>query len=152
LSSLQENDVLTKVSSDAPAKAAPRPNWAVAITSFLFILLQSFCTFAMAVSGVRVVIGVGALAGAFGLIRPFVWFHHPIYRIPMMVIALGGSVLNLYFIWRIRSLRARPASQWRMAPVTPKQLRSENFQVALSIITLVLIAAEEIGHIIFHGL
>jgi hypothetical protein len=152
LSSLQENDVLTKTSSDAPAKAAPRPNWVVAITSFFFILLQSFCTFAMAVSGVRVAIGVGALAGAVGLIRPFVWFHHDIYRIPMMVIALGGSMLNLYFIWRIRSLRARPASQWRMAPVTPKQLRSENFQVILSIITLVLIAAEEITHIIYHGL
>jgi hypothetical protein len=152
LSSLQENEALTEAPSNVPAKAAPRPNWAVAITSFLFILLQSFCTFAMAVSGVRVVIGVGALAGAIGLIRPLTWFHHDLYRIPMMVIALGGSVLNLYFIWRIRNLRARPASQWRMTPVAPKQIRSENFQVTLSIITLVLIAAEEIGHIIFHGL
>ena len=139
-------------STPTTVKAAPRANWAVAVTSFLFILLQSFCTFAMAVSGVRVVIGVGALAGAVGLIRPFVGFHADLYRIPMMVIALGGSVLNLYFIWRIRSLRARPASQWRMAPVSSKQLRSENFQIALSIITLVLIAAEEITHIIYHGL
>ncbi|QMV20336.1 hypothetical protein GOB94_09565 [Granulicella sp. 5B5] len=135
--------------SDAlPARA----HWSVAITSFLFILLQSFCTFAMAVSGVRAVIGVGALAGAVGLIRPIVWFHHDIYRIPMMVLALGGSVLNLYLIQRIRSLRARPSSQWRMAAPTRHQLRSENFQIVLSVITLVLLAVEQIGHFIYHGI
>ena len=146
LSSLQENDVLTKVSSDAPAKAAPRPNWAVAITSFLFILLQSFCTFAMAVSGVRVVIGVGALAGAVGLIRPIVWFHHDLYRIPMMVLALAGSLLNLVVLWQVWRLRIRPASAWRQQPVSRKKIASEWLQFTLSILTLLLLSAEFIAH------
>lgn len=142
-----------KAHATLDAEAPPaRAHWSVTLTSFFFILLQSFCTFAMAVSGVRAVIGVGALAGAVGLIRPIVWFHHDIYRIPMMVLALGGSVLNLYFISRIRTLRARPSSQWRMTAPTPRQLRSENFQIALSIVTLVLLAAEEIAHLVYHGL
>ncbi len=151
MSSLRENEALTKASSDASAKAAPRPSWAISITSLLFILLQSACTFVMAVSGVRVLIGLSALAAAAGLGRPASGFHANIYRIPMMVLALGGALLNLYMIWRIRSLRARPSSQWRMAPVGPGKIRSENFQIALSIITLILVAAEQITHLIVHN-
>jgi hypothetical protein len=141
--------------TETPAFSAlepPRANWAVTLSSFFLILLQSFCTFAMAVSGFRLFLGAGALAGAFGLIRPFIPFHANIYRVPMMVIALGGSVLNLYFIWRIRSLRARPASQWRVVAPTTEQLRSENFQIALAVVTLVLLVVEEAGHMVFHGL
>lgn len=138
--------------NEAPTPVAARPNWAVGVTSFFFVLLQNICAFAMAVSSVRAVIGVGALAGAMGLIQPYFRFHADIYRIPMMVLALGGSLLNLYLIWRIRSLRARPSSQWRMAPPTPGQLRSENFQIALSIVTLALFTLEESLHIRFHGL
>ena len=132
--------------------AAPRPRWGLGITSFLFILLQSACTFVMAVSGVRVVIGLTALAAAAGLHRPAGGFHADAIRIPMMLIALGGSVLNLYMVWRVRSLRARPSSQWRMTPATPKTVRAENFQIALSIITLVLLLAEYLTHRIVHGL
>jgi hypothetical protein len=37
------------------------------------------------------------------------------------------------------------------APVTPKQLRSENLQIVLAILTLLLVAAECITHQIVHG-
>lgn len=132
--------------------AAPLPRWGIGITSFLFILLQSACTFVMAVSGIRVVIGLTALAAAAGLHRPAGGFHADAIRIPMMFIALGGSLLNLYMVWRIRSLRARPSSQWRMATVTPRTVRSENFQIALSVVTLVLLLAEYLTHRIVHGI
>ena len=91
----------------------------VGITSFLFILLQSACTAVMAISGVRVIIGLGALAAAAGLNRPASGFHADAIRIPMMAIAVIGSFINLYVIWRIRSLRSRPSSQWRTTPATP---------------------------------
>jgi sterol desaturase/sphingolipid hydroxylase (fatty acid hydroxylase superfamily) len=68
----------------------------------------------------------------------------------MMIAATIGSLVNLYVVWRIRTLRARPSAQWRARDVTPKQRRSEMFQVALAIITLVLVAAEWITHPMVH--
>lgn len=41
-------------------------NWFLSITSLLFIVLQSLCTAVMAISGVRVLIGLSALAAAAG--------------------------------------------------------------------------------------
>jgi hypothetical protein len=128
-----------------------RKTWLVSATSLVFIVLQSACTAVIALSGVRVAIGLSALASAtFGIHPPPTGFHRDAIRIPMMIAATLGSLINLYVIWRIRSLRARPSSQWRTQPVTPNQRRSEFFQIALAIITLVLVAAEGILHALFH--
>jgi hypothetical protein len=135
----------------APAHEATRRSWIVGFTSLLFILLQSACTAVMAISGVRVLIGLGSLAAAAGLHTPAKGFHADAIRIPMMVLAVGGSIVNLYVVWRVRSLRARPASQWRAQPLSAKQKRSENLQIALAIATLVLVAAEYATHLIVHG-
>jgi len=146
---------MENIAADAPhnsTKAIEKRSWLISFTSLLFILLQSACTAVIAISGVRVVIGLSALAAAAGLHRPAGGFHADAIRIPMMVIAIGGSLINLYVIWRIRSLRARPASQWRVQPATKKQIRSENIQIALAIITLVLVMAEYLTHRIVHGL
>jgi hypothetical protein len=69
----------------------------------------------------------------------------------MMAIALIGSFVNLYVIWRIRSLRSRPSSQWRTIPATPKQKRAEAFQIVLAVVTLALVLAEWITHRIVHN-
>jgi hypothetical protein len=126
-------------------------SWIVGTTSFLFILLQSACTAVMAISGVRVIIGLSALAAAAGLNRPAGGFHADAIRIPMMAIALIGSFVNLYVIWRIRSLRSRPSSQWRAIPPTPKQKRAEIFQIVLAVVTLALVLAEWVTHRIVHN-
>src|SRR5882757_2345319 len=121
------------------------------MTSFLFIVLQSACTAVIALSGIRVAIGLSALGAAtFGIHAPAHGFHRDVIRIPMMIAALIGSLINLYVIWRIRSLRARPSSQWRVQAATTKHGRSEVFQVVLSVITLALLAAEWITHPMFH--
>jgi hypothetical protein len=128
-----------------------RRTWLVSMTSFLFVVLQSACTAVIAVSGVRVAIGLSALAEAtIGIHAPAHGFHRDVIRIPMMVAAALGSLINLYVIWRVRTLRARPASQWRVQAVTPRQRRSELFQIVLAIITLVLVAAEWITHPMVH--
>jgi hypothetical protein len=140
------------VESNVPVlKQDRKARWLVSLTSLFFILLQSACTAVMAISGVRVVIGLGALAAASGLGRPAEGFHRDAIRIPMTVIAVLGSVINLYVIWRIRSLRNRPAAQWRLTPPTNRQIRSERFQIALAILTLVLVIAEWITHRIIHN-
>jgi len=141
----------TETAAPADGSHSPFGGWIVSFTSLMFILLQSACTAVMAISGVRVLIGLSALAAAAGLNRPASGFHADAIRIPMMILAVGGSAVNLYVIWRVRSLRSRPASQWRTQPVPLKQLRSEKIQIALAIVTLVLVAAEYATHLIVHN-
>lgn len=124
---------------------------AVGLTSLFFILLQSACTAFMAVSGLRLLIGVGALAAAATGLNFLAALHGATMRIPMEVVAIAGSVVNLVAVRRVRRLRARPASQWRMKPATPKQLRSESWQVGLAIVTLLLVAVEWGFHTYLHG-
>ena len=125
--------------------------WTLGLTSFFFILLQSACTVLMAISGLRSLIGVGYLAAAMTGLKFLAALHGAAIRIPMEVVAIAGSVVNLYAVWRIRSLRARPASQWRMTPPTEKGKHSESAQVALAVLTLLLVAVEWALHIYLNG-
>lgn len=119
------------------------------ISAFLFAFLQTVCPAVVAISGVRVLIGLGALAVAgTGTVR-HAW-HADAIRIPMMLIAAFGAALNLFVIWHVRRLRARPAAQWRIAPLSPGKLRSERVQIILAVLTFVCLAAEWITHSILH--
>lgn len=119
-------------------------------SGILFAILQSACTAVIAISGVRVAIGLSALVAAAGIHAPAKGFHQDAIRIPMMLFALFGSLINLFVIWKIRNLRSKPSSQWRQKPVSAKKLTSERLQMALSILTLVLLAAEWITHPMVH--
>ena len=133
------------------AEVATGRSWIIALTSFLFILLQSACTAVMAISGLRLLIGVGSLAFAASGMKLLASIHGNAIRVPMELLAVAGSAINLYVIWRIRSLRARPSSQWRTAPIPPAKRRAESFQIALAILTLLLVTAEWTIHFILHG-
>lgn len=137
--------------STSEAKAERSRPWIIGLTSFFFILLQSACTAVMALSGLRLIIGVGSLAFAASGVKLLASIHGNAIRIPMEILAVAGSALNLYVIWRIRSLRARPSSKWRVGPVTPETKRAESLQIALAILTLLLVAAEWTAHIRLHG-
>ncbi len=119
-------------------------------TSLAFALLQSACTAVIAISGIRVAIGLTALAAAAGINAPATGFHSDAIRIPMMLFAFLGACVNLYIVGRIRRLRARPSSQWRQTPVPKKKLNSERLQIALSVITLLLLLAEWVAHPMIH--
>jgi hypothetical protein len=69
----------------------------------------------------------------------------------MEIAAIVGSTLNLYAVWRVRRLRARPSSQWPLKPVAAGQLRSESWQIWLAVLTLLLVAVEWGFHIYLHG-
>ena len=147
----EDTSVVTEYTGVPAPKRQRQGSWLIGLTSFLFILLQSACTAVTAVSGLRLLIGLGSLAAASFIPGLIFSIHADKIRIPMMVIAVLGSVLNLYVVWRIRSLRARPASQWRVQPVTAKQRRSETIQIVLSILTLLLVVAEILTHHVLHG-
>jgi len=124
---------------------------AVGLTSLFFILLQSACTAFFAISGLRLLIGVGALAAATMGLNFLAALHGAALRIPMEILAIAGSVVNLIAVRRVRRLRVRPASQWRMKPASSKQLRSESWQIGLAVLTLLLVAVEWGFHIWLHG-
>ena len=147
----EDTNIVTEHTGVPALKRQRQGSWLIGLTSFLFILLQSACTAVIAISGLRLLIGLGSLAAA-SFIPGFIFFiHADKIRIPMMVIAILGSLVNLYVVWRIRSLRARPASQWRVQPVTAQQRRSETIQITLSILTLLLVVSEILAHHILHG-
>ena len=139
----------SELTSEPINATAPRM-WAVSLTSLLFIVLQSACTVAIAFSGVNAAVGLGSFAAAVGLTRLTGSFHADLIRIPMMVLALAGSLFTLYIVRRARVLRARPASQWRIRPLTPKEKRKETFQIAVSTVTILLIVAEIVAHVVIH--
>lgn len=120
------------------------------ITAVVFAILQSACTAVLAISGFRVLIGLSALAAAAGVHSPAKGFHQDAIRIPMMIVALVGALANLYSLWRVRMLRARPASQWRVQPLTVAKRRSERLQFVLAVLTLVLLVAEWVTHPMMH--
>jgi hypothetical protein len=150
---LMEN---TLPEQNAPVDTRP-PNdvkgrsWVIGLTSLFFILLQSACTAFMALSGLRLLIGIGSLAAATTGLHFLASIHGEAIRIPMEIVAVAGSLINLYAIWRVRSLRARSSSQWRMVQVPAKTIRAESVQVALAILTLSLVAVEWGIHIHLHG-
>jgi hypothetical protein len=122
----------------------------IAWSSFFFALLQSICGAVVAINGLRLAIGIGAFALSTGAGAALVGFHTDVIRVPMIVLALLGSLLNLAILWHVRHLRNRPASQWRQKPLSPRQKRSELVQLVLSLATLVLVGVEEYLHFSFH--
>jgi hypothetical protein len=114
-------------------------------------LLQSLCTAILTINGIRVGIGVTALAVS-SIAAPLLSFHRDAIRIPMLSIAVLGAVVNLLVLAWVWHLRARPESQWRKQPITKKQRWSERLQVAMAVATLLLVALEIHSHpIVNHG-
>jgi hypothetical protein len=143
----------SSLSSALPVSAnseSPFRGWVLLWSSFAFALLQSACTFFVAISGLRLLIGISSLAFAAAGLHLVDRLHVDLIRIPMVLLALAGSLVNLYAIRRARRLRNRPAARWRAQPVSPQKLRSERLQVLLSVATLVLLAIEEAAHNILH--
>src|SRR6187402_2591400 len=137
--------------TDAGTRKASNGKWfAIGFTSLFFIFLQSACTAFMALSGLRLLVGLGSLAAATAGTSLLASIHGAAIRIPMEIVAVAGSVINLYAIWRVRSLRSRPSSQWRIAPVAAEKRRAESIQIAIAVVTLLLVVIEWAIHIRLH--
>ena len=128
----------------------PKGMRVVSGASFLFALLQSLCTAVLTLSGIRVAIGLSALAAASGIYAPARGWHQDAIRIPMLILAAVGAIVNLAVLAWIWHLRARPSAQWRRREITKKERRSERLQVALAVVTLVLVGLETWTHPMVH--
>jgi heme/copper-type cytochrome/quinol oxidase subunit 2 len=145
--------MLSNPNSEAPPEAppaAPTRLRAQSGASLVLALLQSLCTAVLTISGIRVAIGLSALAAASGVYAPARGFHQDAIRIPMLTLAAVGALVNLAVLAWIWHLRSRPSAQWRRQQLSPRQKRSERLQVILAIVTLILVGLEVWTHTIVH--
>ena len=123
----------------------------VAWASLGFAVLQSVCTVLIGLGGARLVISVLSLAAASSFFARARWLHQDSLRLPMVLFAAAGAVVNLIVVWQVRRLRNRPAAQWRLNTATLKStLRQERWQIGLAELTLVLVVVEEWLHFLQH--
>ncbi|HUD55653.1 MAG TPA: hypothetical protein VMR02_10520 [Terracidiphilus sp.] len=118
--------------------------------SLIVAMAQSLCTAVLTISGIRVAIGLSALAAASGIYAPAKGFHQDAIRIPMLILATVGAIVNLAVLAWIRHLRSRPSAQWRRRELTSKEKRNEKLQIAMAILTLILVGLETWTHPMVH--
>lgn len=116
-------------------------------SSLFLAMVQSICTIFVALSGLRLLLGAAAFGAAMGVMRGVEWIHRDPIRIPMVIFALAGALFNLVALWQVYRLRARAASAWRQKPVSRSKFASEGFQLALSLLTLILLSVESFYHL-----
>jgi hypothetical protein len=134
--------MLPTTEPDAPRPTLKLLNW----SAVFFAVLQSVCSAFIALSSIRLLIGATAFAFSVGVVKLGDKMHIAAIRIPMMLFALIGSLLNLFVLWQVWRLRRRSSSAWRQKPVSPQKRRSEILQLLLSVVTLFLLAAEYWAH------
>lgn len=150
-----DESVDASVAATVRTAAEPRARFTWIGWSSLFLaFIQSVCAAFVVLSGVRLLIGAAAFAVATGILGfADKHLHIDAIRFPMVLLALVGALFNLAALWQVRRLRARSASAWRQKPLSVSKLNSERVQLALSLLTLVVLAVEEWYHIKFtHGL
>jgi len=79
--------------------------------SLVIALLQSLCTAVLSISGIRVAIGLSALAAASGIYAPARGFHQDAIRIPMLTLAAVGAIVDLAVACASLSTVAPPGNQ-----------------------------------------
>ena len=98
-----------RISSEQSQAASPSRfqwfNW----SSLLLARIQSVCSAFIALHGVRLLVGIGAVVLASSTWKIAETLHANGIRIPMELIALVGALVNLIALWQVRRLRARPA-------------------------------------------
>jgi hypothetical protein len=117
--------------------------------SLALAAVQAICAAAVALSGVRVLLGMTSLMAA-GAVGPAQGFHRNALRIPILWFAGILAALNLLLLWNENRIRRNPSAQWRLQPLTSSQRRGRWVQLATSIATLLLILAEVVTHPWFH--
>jgi hypothetical protein len=134
--------MLPTTEPDVPRPTLKLLNW----SAVFFAVLQSVCSAFIALSSIRLLIGATAFAFSVGVVKLGDKMHIAAIRIPMMLFALIGSLLNLFVLWQVWRLRSRSSSAWRQKPVSPQKRRSEILQLLLSVVTLFLLTAEYWAH------
>ena len=117
--------------------------------SLVLAAAESLCVAAVGLSGVRVLVGLSSLA-AVTAGGPAQGFHRNGLRIPFLALGTVGALLSLLLVWNEERIRRNPSAAWRLRPLTAQQKRRRKIQVALAVLTLLLVALEIVTHPRFH--
>jgi len=114
--------------------------------AFLLATVEALCLFVVTAGRAGFVLSsiAGAAAGWAKLL------HQDIFRIPALLLAIGGSMFNLFLLWRSHRLRNAPAAAWRKKPLTTKARWRIGLVLTLSVSTLMVAGAEIYFHRLFH--
>jgi len=118
---------------------------------------QSSATFLLAVTEAVCVFYVSAAKSGFALASASIaasgWatvLHRDIFRIPILAVAMAGSLLSVYLLWHAQRLRAASAAAWRRRQLTRKERWRIGTVLALSLMTMIVTAAEILIHRALH--
>src|SRR6266852_2652352 len=105
-------------------------------------VLEALCVFAVAMARAGFVLG-----GSSAVVASWAnFFHRDIFRIPALLLATVGALINLYLLWNARRLRNAPAAAWRKRPRTSRERWRIGLVFWLSVLTLATVAAEVYFH------
>lgn len=115
--------------------------------AFLLAIVEAVCVFVVAAgkAGIALSSISATAAGSAAL-----WVHRDSFRIPALLLAIMGSLLNLFLLWRFQRLRNAPAAAWRKKQLSSRQRWRIGLVLALSLATLLTAGAEIYFHRVLH--
>lgn len=115
--------------------------------AFLLALVEALCVFVVAAGKAGIALSAISATAA-GSAALFV--HRDSFRIPALLLAIIGSLFNLFLLWRFQQLRNAPAAAWRKRPLTTTQRWRIGLVLVLSVVTLITAGAEIYFHRVLH--
>jgi hypothetical protein len=115
--------------------------------SLLFAAVEAICLFLVSASGLAVALGGSAIV----LVPGALFFHSAAIRLPILGVASVIAMFNLWLLLNQRRLRRAPAAQWRTRPFTRNERRRILLITIMSVLSLILVAAELYLHHKLHG-
>lgn len=136
---------MNRTLSDEPIALSEAPmgkSW----TALVLAALEAVCVFTVMTAKAGLLVGSVAVFAA-GWAR---YLHRDLFRIPILLLAIVGAVVNLYLVWRFFSLRNRRAAAWRKKALTAQSKWRIGTVLFLSAFTLALALAEIYLHRTMH--
>ncbi len=142
-------EVVLRATGETDARPFPQigGSTAVSLGALTVALIEGVCAGLVLLKGMALTSSVAALTAGGGSS----WIHEDRVRIPLMVLAAGAALANLYMVANGWRLRRNPAAAWRVRPLSSREKRRAGFVILASLATLALIAGEIYGHHILHA-
>ena len=122
------------------------PSLLLSSAAFLGSIVEGACAILVASASAKVLVGIGAVAGAIKASR----LHADFIRIPVLLVSAAAAVVMLVVLWNTWRARNRSAARWRKRPMTIREKFSVGITLLSSMLTLALVVGEVIEHPIFH--
>jgi hypothetical protein len=130
-----------------PEKPVNRAALASSGASVLLAAVEAVCLFVVSANGVAALVGSSGIVLAEGARI----FHQAAIRLPLLALATGVALFNLWMLLNSWRLRRAPAAQWRIRTLQAHERRRIGLIAVLSLITLLFVTAELFLHHKLHG-